>query len=200
MSLVFKTSFQFAQIASPDAGRKLDAFGTIILARTHYIGATSIPEHRHQSPGFFFVLRGTFEINGLSEGFRFSCGQGFFHSTEEVHSLRVLARNARAFHVELSGSSASSFAGIHTQTLIRTSRIPIFLVQLHQELMKRDEGAILAVQGLVLQLAAELARARRPAPADPPIWLRHAAQFLSEKLVGRFNLEQLALAAGVEAR
>jgi len=178
----------------------LEAFGTIILAQTHYIGATSIPRHRHQSPGFFFALRGAFEINRLSEGFRVSCGEGIFHSAEEVHSLRVLARNACAFHVELFGSSASSFAGIHTQTLIRASRIPIFLVQLHQELMKRDEGAILAVQGLVLQLAAELARVSRPAPADPPIWLRRAEQFLSENLVGRFNLEQLALAAGAEAR
>jgi transcriptional regulator GlxA family with amidase domain len=64
----------------------------------------------------------------------------------------------------------------------------------------RDLHAILAVEGLVFQLAAELARIRRRPPGDTPIWLRRAEQLLAENVSGRFGLQQLALATGVEAR
>ena len=79
------------------------------------------------------------------------------------------------------------------------SRIPLLLAQLHQELLRQNGNADLAVRGLVFQIAAELSREQRPIPVLRPRWLTPVEQLLAVNLSTPVDMRRLVMIAGVEA-
>jgi AraC-like DNA-binding protein len=175
-------------------------FDGIVLAQTYYNATTEVPYHRHECPGFFFLLRGLIEILTTSGRISLRSGQAAFHSSADTHCFRLHSRFARGLYLEIGGAAADAFRGLSAAVVGKASRIPAFLAQLYQELVRHDGNSPLAVRGLVFQMAASLSREQRPAPVTRPRWLTDIEKFLDANLSTPIDMEQLVRIAGVEAR
>jgi AraC family transcriptional regulator len=70
--------------------------------------------------------------------------------------------------------------------------------RIHRELRSDDEAARLAVEGLTLELLAEIVRRPTTARQRPsPDWLQQARDYLHARFSERFDLTELASAVGV---
>lgn len=69
--------------------------------------------------------------------------------------------------------------------------------RLHREFHSRDEAASLALEGLLLQILAEIARIRCALGPAVPRWLRTAREYIESKLPRPAGLVEIARASGV---
>jgi len=176
------------------------AIDGIILIQTHHNVTTQVPDHRHGSPVFFLVLRGVVEMLSNSRRVRLGSGQAAFLSSADIHSFRVLSQSAHSLCVEIGGTTADVFRGLLGSVLGKTSRIPLLLAQLNHEVSCQDVHTSLAVQGLVLQMAAVLTREQRPVPVTQPQWLINIERFFETNLGGPIDMEYLVTISGVSPK
>jgi len=81
-----------------------------------------------------------------------------------------------------------------------TSRLPILLRQMHQELHCTDIASKLAVEGLVLQIKAELMRFNDERGSRQPAWLAQAEEFLRAHSDRCLSMDDIAAACGTRPR
>ena len=172
----------------------------ISLIRTHHNVTTQVPDHCHGSPVFFLVLRGIVEMLSNSRCVRLGSGQGAFLSSTDIHSFRILSQSAQGLCVEIGGTTAHVFRGLLGSVPGKTSRIPLLLAQLNQEVSCQDVHSSLAVRGLALQMAAALTREQRPVPVMQPQWLINIERFLETNLSGPIDMACLVTISGVSPK
>src|SRR5262249_25307942 len=120
-----------------------------------------------------------------------------FHPPEEVHGGEISCSNTRIFGIEIAPLRLERLrdAGLLPKDRMTfTGALPIWLATpLYQELVRMDEMSPLAIEGLALELLAELGR--RPAPAlssSPPHWLLQARDLLHARFTDTLSLEEIA--------
>lgn len=175
-------------------------FAGITLAETRYSIETIVSEHRHQFPGFFLALRGRFETRIGTRWSELLPGRASYHHPEDVHALRVLSPSASGLNVEVADAGTEILSAFERGISSTGHRISPILAQLHLELRKPDTASLLAVQGLTLQVIAELARGRQERLSQPPKWVRQIEQFLCDHASDRLDMSKLSEIAGVEPR
>jgi AraC-like DNA-binding protein len=72
--------------------------------------------------------------------------------------------------------------------------------RLREECRRPDDASALAVEGLVLELLAEISRARaEPSCTHPPRWLDRVLELLRDRFSENVSLDEVAATAGVSA-
>jgi quercetin dioxygenase-like cupin family protein len=177
-----------------------ELFPGAVMAETRYSAGAILPEHRHEHPGFFLALQGRFITISRSSRSVSLAGDSEFHGANELHSVRVLAEQGRGFNIELMGQAedCNSVASHHWNR--GKHQVGVLLSSLYREFSFKDLASDLAIEGLTLQLKAELTRLRHKTSRVPPTWLRRAEEFLSDNAQRPLRLQDLAEAAGVEER
>jgi AraC family transcriptional regulator len=182
-----------------DATRhELDGLG---LADLRYAEPRSLPEHAHESAYFSLLVRGAYRerIGSADLGYeRLSVG---FHPPGTCHRDAVGEAGTELFLVELPepwlgrvrelAPRARFTAGVHRGEVARLAR------RLQLQAAASGPCARLAIEGLALEMVAEVGRVARSAPRAEPAWLARVEELLRATLGRGLSLHDLAREAGV---
>lgn len=160
-----------------------------------------VPLHEHGPAHFCYVERGRYETNARDVGPSCPASTMLFHPAGVVHRDRFAERGGTFMTVSLSDAWLND--------LDANQRLPNHSVGVSDrqvkwvgartaaELRDPDPWTPLTVEGLVLQLIAELARWRTPGRGSRPSWLREATAFVHDNLCRSISVSDIASAADV---
>jgi AraC family transcriptional regulator len=127
---------------------------------------------------------------------------GSFHPCGEEHVIEFDAALARCFIVELQARAMSlANDGVCAPPrLLHTSggSLDILLASLYREFRHGDASSPLAMQGIVLQLLANVTRSARRTSDPRPSWLVRAGEVLRQRFRERLTIEDIATDVGVQ--
>ncbi|MEX1187384.1 MAG: helix-turn-helix domain-containing protein [Gemmatimonadaceae bacterium] len=163
---------------------------------------TELPRHMHDDPTLCYVLRGRFTeyvggqaVDCLSDSLKVTpAGETHWNrfGASETHGLRIDVDrrrfvDSRPIHQLL--DERIHVSGAHAGSIVN---------RLLAELDAGDESAAIAIEGLLLELLATLAREPMPvSPADMPRWLHEADEMIRELYPSKIALSGVARAVGV---
>ncbi len=195
-----------AQASSQPAARRLRAaeFDGITLVEGIHRAGSALPWHHHAGPTFCFVLQGAFAeyMRGRTIDCRPSslkltpAGADHWNRFDlgDVRGLQIEIDPARCRAVERYGAVLDQHRHFGSGAELQLAR------RLYTEFRTMDSAAPLAIEGLLLELVALIARSRPigPASADrAPPWVRRAHDLLHESLSSRLSLSAIAADVGV---
>lgn len=167
------------------------------LRVTDYAPQTGMAPHLHDEPSLIVVVGGAYldRVQGAEVEHR--PGRMILCPASVMHSQRFGAAGARKI-VFTPPPSSLQYLTDHGVSLDHSRYIdaPGISPLSHRLLAERqndDAFTPLALEGIVLELVAEFARANRPAaPPAPPAWLRAARDAIHENADETLTLEQIA--------
>src|SRR5262245_21741917 len=176
----------------------------LTFAESVYYTDLQIPPHEHVNAFFFLILQGCQSevFNGRTR----TNGSGTlaYHPAGERHSNRWEAPGGRIFHIEIGQSRLESLRAyasfLDSPAEFHGGAAPRLARQLYGEYQRSDELAPLAMEGLTLELLAELSRNLADAPVrQPPRWLLRARDLLHDRFADRLSLGDIAAAVGIHS-
>jgi AraC-like DNA-binding protein len=181
--------------------RKTSLPGVVLTEGLHPAG-TSIPWHWHEGASICLVLDGAFVE--YSRGTALDCRPSSLKFTPagEKHWDRFHLGDVRGLLVEVDVARHASIAPFQ-RALSRSrhyARGPELQLarRLYAEFRSADTAAPLAVEGLLLELLALVARGDgRPERQAAPAWARKAYELLESGYVGSLSLAPIAREVGV---
>jgi AraC family transcriptional regulator len=122
-----------------------------------------------------------------------------YHPAEEVHSEHIQGSAVHSFNVELNAAWAQRLhegAPLLRNPTDAGGGLPAVLaLRLYREFRLMDGVSPLAIEGLVLEIFAELVRLAAP-PRLPP-WLTRARELLHDRFQDNLGLAEIAATVGV---
>ncbi|HEU4829876.1 MAG TPA: AraC family transcriptional regulator [Gemmatimonadales bacterium] len=181
--------------------RKTSLPGVVLTEGLHPAG-TSIPWHWHEGASICLVLDGAFVE--YSRGAALDCHPSSLKFTPagEKHWNRFHLADVRGLLVEIDVANHASIAPFeHALSQSRQyERGPALQLarRLYTEFRSADTAAPLAVEGLLLELLALVARGDGNGESqDAPPWARRAYELLESGYVGSLSLAPIAREVGV---
>ena len=171
-----------------------------VLHRGMHRQGSELPRHTHDDPTLCYVLRGRF--TEYTTGSAVDCATDSLKlmPAGETHWNRFAAPETRGLRVDVDHSRFVESSAIHRmldeRLFLRGARARELVLRLLTELDAADEAASLAVEGLLLELLATLARESRPRSALAP-WLLRADEIVHDLYATRIALGDVARAVGV---
>ena len=162
-----------------------------------YAPSVVLPSHAHARANFCFVLRGCYEETCGRSSHQHVASHLIFHPAGQLHSDRHAPAPVRLLSVELAperleqiGRRSDVFS---SGQAITGGPAPHLCRRLHHEICQPDDVSSLAIEGLVLEILAALARESRRASEPPlPGWMRCVEELLRARCLGAIHLGQLA--------
>lgn len=183
------------------------ALAGLTLTEALYPNEVIEPVHCHERAYFEIILKGAYtelekgrtqEHSGLSLG---------FEPIKEPHSAHVHACGLHNLRVELQPEwlkrMDDGLPGPHSKCLNKaslfTSGSPLWLgMRLYDEWKRMDVLSSLAIEGLMLEVLAQMIRHLTPSRGPkPPRWLKEAVDLLHAEFTEPLTLEYIAGAVGV---
>lgn len=174
----------------------------IVLEEVFDSAQSQIPQHSHHAAYFCIALSGNCtERFGTKTRICKPLSWGFFPAGE-AHSFEIDSTESRSFGVDIGhrcldrardyslnlNHSERSHGGLTAQTLMR----------LYSELHHTDDASPLAIEGLVLELLAAVARNQIKLEGRvSPRWLGRAEEYLRAHFSEHLNLVTVSAAVGV---
>jgi AraC family transcriptional regulator len=176
--------------------------GGFILSESAFGPEFAIPAHSHEHPFLYFVLQGmSTEVFG-NRSRSAEPSTLVFHPAGETHANHWHGAGGRCFHLEITppmlGRLREHSAILDGPAEFQGGPPAGVALRLYREFHRDDEVSPLAMEGLALELMAEVAR--RPAAVTermPPRWLRQARDLLHARFAGSPSLDEIAAAVGV---
>ncbi len=155
------------------------------LTETAYAASLKLPKHSHEQAYFCFVLNGRFtEIYGKRT--RDCCPLTLvFHPIGETHS-DYFHTGARCFNIQLDTSwterGEQHSRMISSPAVFYGGRLAHLAARLYREFREPDEFSALVIEGLTLEIIAEVSRdSVNKSERAPPRWLEQARRILHEQ-------------------
>lgn len=172
----------------------------IHLTLTRHQQSDWLPVHSHRNAYFCSVLSGQFRERFGQEQRLCQPRMLLFHPPEEVHSERIESTTSCSFNVEIESAWWSrALAGValpQEPGELSQPGIKLLMRRLHVEFQQQDSASPLAVEGLTLQMLAELVRGAR-VTRRRPAWLGRVLAVLHEAFQEKLDCQMLADEAGV---
>jgi AraC family transcriptional regulator len=122
-----------------------------------------------------------------------------YHPAEEVHSEDIRDTEVHSFNVELNAAWARRFhecvPAPRNSAEIQGGLPAVLALRLYREFRSMDAISPLAIEGLVLEILAELARLA--AAPRQPLWLLRARDLIHDRFRDNLCLAEIATAVGV---
>lgn len=172
------------------------------LAEATYAPKLVLPKHSHRHAGFCLILQGEYtESYGRT---RLECKPSSvkFQPAGELHSDIYGPESVRGFIVELKSEwltrvGANGLIG-DRPVVFRDSSMAWLMMRLRREFHSSDEEALIAIEGLVLELIANSSRSLKAlSKENQSRWLRQAKEFLDESFSRPLTLSAVAESVGV---
>lgn len=181
---------------------KAREFSGLRLVDGVYSAQTKVPSHAHDQALFCIALKG--ECNELYAG-KVRTYEGFtveFLPSNHCHALDFPFSDTRAFSIDIAPYwlerareySLSLEHSVHSHSGLLSG----LLMKVYREFLESDCASPLAIEGLTLEMLAEVSR-RPPQALDqkPQRWLVKAGEFLRERFCERVTITELASQVGV---
>lgn len=157
--------------------------------------------HAHEHAFFYFVLQGKSTERFGSRTRVVVAGTLVFHPAGQSHANHWHAAG-QCLHLELAPATlawARELGAALDQTVEFRGGWPVWLAgRIHRELAAADTVAPLALEGLALELLAEVSRPAGASTSEQsPCCLRQARAFLDAHFADQVSLAEAAAAAGV---
>ena len=171
----------------------------LVLTETEYPAGMVLPRHAHEQAYLTLVLEGEYvEAYGPQEEV---CSVGMVRFLPAGHSHGDRYPNgARCLHV---GIPAAVLARIQQHEMafnvpgeVRGPALAYLSHKLYTEFRDGDDLAPLAIEGVIFEMLAESARARRPL-REVPRWLKAARDILHVSFAEKVTLPRVAAQVGV---
>jgi AraC family transcriptional regulator len=171
----------------------------ILLTEVRHAAAKAVPVHQHEAPYFSLLLEGAYEERGDGFDLRYEPYTLVFHSARTLHEDRMLGP-CRFFAVDLLPKWATvigELGGERAHVFELSGGDPIWLVlRLYREFLARADSAEVAVEALMYELCAHIAK-RFHDDSHEPAWLAAADAVVRERFREPLDLRLLAASAGV---
>jgi AraC family transcriptional regulator len=180
---------------------RLRAIGSFTLSEHLYPAGTVLPKHAHREVYLTFVLEGSFREKSADGTLVCRPGSIRFLPADEIHE-DVIETRLRCLHIK---AAASVLEELDSQSVVprRPAEISGLTAtwlanRLYAEFSREDSASSIAVEGLVLEILAEIARTEiKPQPSLVPNWLKHATDIVESRFLERLSLAEIASEVGV---
>jgi len=175
--------------------------GGISVSEHLYSGPSRLPQHTHRHALLTFLIEGSFREYCSGETINCRTGMLRFLPAGEVHA-NEFEGHARCLHVSIGRDVLDS--------LDRRSVVPRrpaelsglaaswLANRLYAEFSRADRASDIAIEGLVLEILAEIARSQNvQTSAVFPRWLRQATEIVETRFLERLSLAGIAREVGV---
>jgi AraC family transcriptional regulator len=173
--------------------------GGLLLSETWHLPHARIPPHAHQHAYLCLVREGNYTE---TYGDRTRTCRPLtlaYHPAEEVHSEQVRDAGVRSFIVELNAAWAERFderaPALRNPADAHGGPTAFLALRLYREYRLMDAVSPLAIEGLVLEILAELARLATPPRV--PLWLAHARDLIHDRFHENLGLAEISVQVGV---
>jgi AraC family transcriptional regulator len=185
-------------------GKPIDtrANAGLALMKRDYPGGLATARHAHELPCFAVVLDGTYTESCDRRTVACVPDLVLFRPAGELHRDQFHERGARLFIVELRDSWVYRLndhrAALERFVALRGGPLLSLGARAHREFHRRDRASWLAIEGLMLEMVAELSRI----PDDGslrqlPRWLTDARDILHDRLAENLSHAELAGLVGI---
>ncbi len=168
--------------------------GGFLLSLTRYDGLHELPWHTHDEAYLTFIIDGTYRerLRGATR----DCvpRSVVVHPAGEEHTDRFASRQANCLNVHLDASWNRRDRFVQT-ALVQTAPAAAIGARLTREFRLADGVSALVIEGLLLELVAEVERTRDDDRA--PSWLKKVREIVEFQFADRLSLAELAGLVGV---
>ena len=173
------------------------------ICETLYRPLQDIPQHLHELTYISIVLRGSYTECCDSLSSEVQPGQVIFHLAGESHSNRFHKSGGQVLNVELSSSflerlTESRGIPANRRRILNSSYALQLGLRLRKEFAQTDLTSCLAIEGLTMELMAEIFRERilqgKPRSST---WLDEVMEILNDRYDQRITLDDLAASVSV---
>jgi AraC family transcriptional regulator len=185
-------------------GRRLRSVytGGFDLTETTHRPNHKLHRHRHELLNIAFTIRGSF--TEILDRHRFDCVSEsvVIKPAGEVHANEYGRDGAQCFLIEVRPHRLESIhplSGLLNQAgHVRGAILSMLATRINKEMRVMDTASTLAIEGLTLELIAELSRSLQP-PAENrlPRWLARAREMLHERSSETISLDDVAKAVDI---
>ena len=172
------------------------------LSESVYPANLMMPVHQHEPAYFGIVLRGAYTETVASRTRHCKQLTTVFHPPGESHSVAFHNTDVRVFRIELGESSherIQDYASFPDETVeFQGGLLASLALRLYNEYRNRDGWSPLAIEGLLLEIVAEMSRHNaKESDRKIPRWLEQVKETLASKLTETPSLAELARDVGV---
>ena len=172
------------------------------LSESAYPPFLKTPKHCHKNACFSLILSGhSSQTYGQNTRER-KPSTMLFYSTEESHSESFARVGSRIFSIEIGHQWSHKLreaVTLRNESLVFEGGLLNFLARrVYHEFHNSDQVTPLAIEGLVLEIFAEMSR-RKPdiSTTRPPRWLTHAKDLIHSGFLDSSSLSEIAVQVGV---
>jgi len=180
---------------------RLRAIGPFTLSETSYPAGLVLAQHVHRESHITFIIEGTFRERYASGSLVCRAGAVRFLPHAAVHETEIETA-LRCLHIISEPKTLEQLA--------RKSVVPQKPMQIHgfsatwlanrlyAEFSRGDDASEIAIEGLVLEILAEMSRSDSNSDSIAyPDWLKHATEIVEARFLERLSLAEIASQVGV---
>ena len=173
------------------------------LTETAYAPKTTVPTHAHHHACFCLVLQGAY--TELYKGKTIECRPShlIFRPAEEMHSDHFGDHDVRCFIIEVEREWLTRLLRgrsiwMDEPASFQSGSLAWLAMKLRHESQQADDFTSLTIEGLMLEVVAQIARSSmKISEPRPPRWLNRAKEILPDNFTERLTLSEIAEAVGV---
>jgi AraC family transcriptional regulator len=176
--------------------------GAFTLSESAYLPNTKLPEHSHEHSYFCILLQGTYTERYGNKVRECKPLTVVFHPPDEVHANHFLREGGKLFRLALDHQWLARVRehspALHNPADFNGGSLAWLAIRLHEEFLKTDSVSPLVIEGLALEIVAELSRRTvSKSERQPPHWLKLAGELLREQFEENLLVSSIADSVGV---
>lgn len=192
---------QFSPITLGERWKTINAAGFVLTETTHQPNH-ELPRHNHELTNIAFVLNGSF--TEILDGRSIDCYPQslLVKPAGEAHANRYGSNGMRCLLVEVRPQQMEALRS-WSQVLDQVSHVrggisSVLGMRIYKEFRLMDGAAPLAIEGLMLEMVADLSRrSSLPSKRKPARWLERAKEILHAHFSETLGLATIAKTVGV---
>lgn len=176
------------------------------LTESLYQPKLRMPRHTHESASFSLVLQGAYTEIYEQKSRYCQPSTIIIHPPQESHSVDFADSKSRILNIKIDHQRYQQICE-HSKVLnyprSLLNRETIYLInRLYREFSRKDEVSSLAIEGLILEILAEVSRKQNYGKKSSdkfPLWIKEVNDFLQSNFAKSFTLEEIAKIADVHS-
>ncbi|MEP7337163.1 MAG: AraC family transcriptional regulator [Acidobacteriota bacterium] len=173
----------------------------LVLSELKHEQPRALPPHSHEFGFFSFLLRGDYREWYGRQTVSHQPQTLMWHPPTLQHQDEVGGRGCHFFNVEVAPDRLERLreysATVSSPFVLQSAEAGWLMMRLYREFSVEEDGCELAMEGLLLELLAALARHPGPVERQKPLWLRRVETRLRDEFTGTLTMSELAAEAGV---
>ena len=176
------------------------------LTESSYSAKLRMPRHTHESASLSLVLQGAYTEKYEQKSRYCQPSTIIIHPPQESHSVDFADAKSRILNIKINQQRHQQICE-HSKVLnypkSLINREIIYLInRLYREFSRKDEVSSLAIEGLILEILAEVSRKQnheKTTQDKSPRWIKEVDNFLQSNFAESFTLEEIAKIADVHS-